>query len=161
MSMEPTPPSSPRVCVITQLDQDGRTRRQTTADRYGPLALSSHTFFVFQSPKSTDVIGFVHLAELLSFHTTVRNTFRHPILGLVFALGLIASTPFIPSILIIVFFLLLGIFTLWEVVRNRKVVWLVLDTRSGRREFLLAKEITPEIQACLDTLTVICQTPSE
>ena len=161
MPTEPTPPFAPSVYVITQRDHDGRTRRQTTADRYGPLAINSQTLFVFYSPTSTEVVGFIHLAELQSFHTAIRDSFRHPILGLIFALSLLAATPFIP-ILGIVFCITVSAVVFWEVIRNRKVVWLVLETRSGRREFLLvADQITPDIQACLDTLRVVCQTLPE
>ena len=142
--------------TITEWDKDGKVRHRVECVRVGQFALNDRMFFVLENDR---VSGFVYLADIRDFRFESRRSFKHPIAGTIFGVSafLLPLTIFVGDPFFIGgflggglfpltggFLMLLGAFTLYEVLRNRKVPWLIVETKDGPRPFMLFAPLAAE-----------------
>lgn len=157
--------------VVTQYDRNGGVKHQVPCRRVGPLALNESMLFTLEGDF---VQGFVYLDDIRGLCIEQRRSFKHPVIGAIVGtvlLGLpllsvvsaFADLPWAPQsdplMCSEVFVAALGAYMLWEVLRNRQVPFLVIQTKDEPRVFQLHGHLAPEVKLLVLALQAAVSSP--
>jgi hypothetical protein len=150
--------------IVTQWDEKGRVTRRIQCLRIGQFAIHENMLFVLEGER---VRGVIRLGDLQELRVEMRRSFRHPVLGVLISVALIATPAsaflgdpfhiggfFVGGIgcMMVPFFLFLGGYTLYEVIRIRMIPWLIARNGVTTCTHALDQPLSEEESALLAAL---------
>jgi hypothetical protein len=150
--------------LAVKYDEHGKPVQWVRCQTLGPLAFNDQTLFVLEGKTIAAVLHHVQMRHL-SLET--RSSFQHPIAGLIVGSAFLVL-PFwliwggpawgpealtnLYMAMSLLCLLAAGAYLVLAVLLRRPRPWLIVDTKVGRRQFLLRGDVTPEVEALVEAV---------